>query len=76
MNDAFAIVRIEDLMDICDDSHSGLKGFLLCAGLIGIGLCVRSVMKRVDKLEERCRELEALCDISKEDNYDYEEDLE
>ena len=69
--DALAIVRVEDLVNYCSpETHSGFKGFLIFAGLIGVGVCVRGLMKRVDKLEERCHELESKNDILKSDNKD------
>lgn len=78
--DALAIVRVEDLVNYCaPETHSGLKGFLIFAGLIGVGVCVRGLMKRVDKLEERCHELESKNDISevcKNDEFFQDDDLD
>ena len=56
---AVAIISIDDLMDICNNNSHGFVIFALTAGLIGSGIAIRSLMKRVDKLEEQIVELVA-----------------
>lgn len=73
---AMAIISIDDLMDICkENSHGhGFVTFALTVGLIGAGIGIRSLIKRVDKLEERCKELE--CAKVPDDVDDIFDDLE